>query len=309
LEINLLNKALIPELTEDEILAVQLRHWQMLINEELKRKKFRIPIHLGLGTEAVAAAVSAAMASGDKLLLTHRNIAYNLARSRNPKAVVDEYEMKASGMASGRLGSMNLSNPEAGVVYSSSILANNISVSCGFAYAQKIAADRSITFALTGDGAIEEGAFYEGLVFARASRLPLMVIIDNNNYSMASKISERRNEIDFEKLCLSIGIKFLGLDGNSIPDYVSALKDAKNDLLENDRPVLVEVKTSLLNQHAGATPGWPGDPMKVEISNGLIIAEDMTDPIYVIKKKYGYKLFNDIEAKEMSENYGLKLDE
>ena len=93
----------------------------MRINEDLKEKKFKIPVHLGLGTESLVVAVSTMMRGEDNLLLTHRNAAFNLMRSSDPESIVREYEGQESGLAFGRLGSMNLAHPETGVVYSSSI--------------------------------------------------------------------------------------------------------------------------------------------------------------------------------------------
>ena len=163
------------DLSSNELLLTKLRMWQMEINEELKKKRYKVPVHLGLGTEALVVAVSSIVRDNDNLLLTHRNAAYNLVRAADPMDVVHEYELSRSGAAFGQLGSMNLSIPESGVVYASSILGNNISVACGFAYGQRISGNNSITVVITGGGAMEEGAFYEGLVFAKSHELPLIL--------------------------------------------------------------------------------------------------------------------------------------
>lgn len=294
------------QLAVGENLVAKLRLWQMEINEELKKKRFKVPVHLGLGTEALVAAVSLIVRDSDSLLLTHRNAAYNLARATDPRDVVREYELSREGTAFGQLGSMNLSNPESGVVYSSSILGNNISVACGFAFGQKISGSNSITVVLTGDGALEEGAFYEGLVFAKSHDLPLILVVDNNDYSMASAISQRRCNINLELFCKSIGIDYLMLVGNDVNFYVKELEKASGRLRTNSSPMVVEVHTTLLNQHAGPTPGWPTDPMQVHLSSGLVIAEDVSDPVFVLKEKYGETTFSNIESKVFSES--LRLD-
>lgn len=280
----------------EEVLALKLRLWQMEINEELKKKRFKVPVHLGLGTEALVVAVASVLKAGDNLLLTHRNAAFNLVLAHEPTAVVREYDGLESGLAFGRLGSMNLANPESGVVYSSSILANNISVACGCAYGQRIDQSENFTVVLTGDGAIEEGAFYEGLVFAKSHQLPLVVVVDNNDYSMASTISGRRCEIDLSLFCESIGVNYLQLDTNDVQSYVAEFRALKDSVKNNKFPAVIEVKTILLNQHAGPTPGWPTDPMQVDISCGLVINESASDPIFVLKEKYGIEIFSKLEA-------------
>ena len=272
----------------------------MEINEELKKKRFKVPVHLGLGTEALVVAVSSIIDDEDNLLLTHRNAAYNLVRATDPMNVVHEYELSRSGAAFGQLGSMNLSIPKSGVVYASSILGNNVSVACGFAYGQRMSDNNSITVVLTGDGAMEEGAFYEGLVFAKSHELPLILIVDNNDYSMASAISQRRCNINLELFCKSIGINYLMLVGNDVNAYVKDLEEASSLVRTNSSPIVVEVQTTLLNQHAGSTPGWPSDPMQVHLSAGLVIVEDKSDPVFVLKEKHGKDAFSKVESEVLS---------
>ena len=98
-------------MSSEEVLATKLRLWQMEINEELKKKRFKVPVHLGLGTEALVVAIASVIDIGDNLLLTHRNAAFNLVMAEDPKAVVREYEGLNDGLAFGQLGSMNLVNP------------------------------------------------------------------------------------------------------------------------------------------------------------------------------------------------------
>ena len=90
---------------------LNIRVSQTLINEIIKEGKLKIPIHLGIGHETIAAAVDNVMSHEDSLFLTHRNMHYNIARAKDIKKEVDEYYLRNSGMASARLGSMNLSNP------------------------------------------------------------------------------------------------------------------------------------------------------------------------------------------------------
>lgn len=289
--------------------VLKLRMWQMEINEQLKKKRFKVPVHLGLGTEALVVAVSSIVQKNDNLLLTHRNAAFNLIRATDPMSVIREYEMSPTGISFGQLGSMNLSNPERGVVYSSSILGNNISVACGFAFSQQISGDSSITVALTGDGAMEEGAFYEGLVFAKSHNLPLLIVVDNNDYSMASAISQRRCDINLQFICKSIGVNYLKLVGNDVSTYLADLDAVSKDLKINMSPIVIEASTTLLNQHAGPTPGWPTDPMQVDFSRGLVIAENSEDPVFVLKEKYGVESFSHIEIKVLSNKLNLSKND
>ena len=91
--------------------VLQIRYWQHLVNEGLKKNVFAVPVHMAFGHEAVAAAVDSSMQSDDQLVLTHRNIAYNLARAGSLSSIWDEYKHLPGGLGKGHLGSMNVSNP------------------------------------------------------------------------------------------------------------------------------------------------------------------------------------------------------
>ena len=130
-------------------------------------------------------------------------------------------------------------------------------------------------------------------------------MIDNNDYSMASTTSERRCEIDLSLFCKSIGVDYLQLSDNDVRSYVAEFKGLRGAVRSSRSPAVVEVKTTLLNQHAGPTPGWPTDPMNVDILKGLVIYEDTSDPIFVIREKYGVEIFSDYETKLVSARMNL----
>ena len=100
---------------------------QIIVNQRYKKGDFKIPIHLAMGHEAIAVAVDYSMEDGDSLFLTHRNIHYNLARSKTLAKELDEYYLRDTGIGRGYCGSMNMRNADENIVYTSSILGNNLS--------------------------------------------------------------------------------------------------------------------------------------------------------------------------------------
>jgi TPP-dependent pyruvate/acetoin dehydrogenase alpha subunit len=270
---------------------IQLRYWQLLVNEMLKGKAFKVPVHLGIGSEALVTAVDEMLTELDLLVLTHRNATYNMARAANLNTIIAEYSEQADGLGSGKLGSMNLANPQAGITYSSSILGNNFSVACGLAFANEIKAKKGVVCVVTGDGAMEEGAFYEALVFSRSHNLRVLFLIDNNNHSMVSSIPERRCNIDLAMISGSVNIPFLQLEGNDVSEYVDKIKSARSRIIVENTPFCLEVKTALLNQHAGPTPGWPTDSMKVEMTSDFLVADAPRDPLAVLKSSMGSEAY------------------
>jgi len=282
--------------------VLRLRHWHHLLNEDLKQKKYRIPIHVSFGHEAIAVAVSDVMGAEDQLVLTHRNGAYNLARAGAPTPVFEEYALRPWGVAGGRLGSMNLTNPERGIVYTSSILGNNLSVGCGLALAKQTLGRKGIVIVLMGDGSMEEGPFYEGLVLSRSLGLGVMLIVENNDHSLASTIEERRCPIALERMCAAFQIPFEQLSGNDVFAYAARLRELRATV-EQSLPVCIEVILTTHNQHAGPTPGWPADPMSVSIENGLTVAQDSSDPVFVLRQAMGEGLFHGLKSRILSEKW------
>lgn len=278
------------------ILRVRLS--QMIINERLKKGDFRIPIHLALGHEAIAVAVDRIMESGDKLVLSHRNIHYNLARTKVLKPEIDEYLLQKEGLAGGQLGSMNLANEAMNIVYSSSILGNNLAVAAGLALGEKVKSSNRLVVVVTGDGALEEGSFYETLLFLKSNSLNCLVLVENNNWSLATQIGERRCPIDISKMAESMCIGYKMLDGNDTYQYVNELKDIKRQVLETNAPAVAEVRITTLggynvktegthsrfvNYHAGSAP-------EIELKKGSLIEESDRDPVFVLIELFGDKI-------------------
>ena len=265
--------------------VLQVRLWQHVVNEEMKRGRFRIPIHAAFGHEALAVALDETMREDDQLALTHRNMAYQFARARAFAPVHEEYLLQTTGAGGGRLGSMNLTQPERGIAYTSSILGNNLPVACGLALAHKLRGTGAVVFALTGDGAMEEGAFYETLLFARSHRLPLVVVVENNDHSLASKIAEQRSPVNIRTLGAALDIPCRNLAGNELGAYSEAFAEARAEAAGG--PVVMEALVRTFCNHAGPTPGWATDPRHLSLGDGLLIEPTSEDPVYLAMQALG----------------------
>ena len=286
---------------------IRVRLSQMIINEKYKEGKFKIPIHLSFGHEAIAVALSHAVEDGDKILLSHRNMAFNLARISNLRLVLDEYFLLETGLANGRLGSMNLMNIDNNIIYSSSILANNFSVAAGVAMSETLKSKPSVTFVLGGDGSMEEGSFYESLVMIKSLGLSVIVIIENNEWSLATHISERRIQIEVEKITSALGIEYFRLDGNDTGKYKDTLKTLRNLSLKSKKPICVEVILKTLGDRRNPpSPEYPegkyinyhaGPTQTVNLSEeniDIILRSDLYDPLFVTSEYVGMKTIKEL---------------
>ena len=291
--------------TQDSEVAkkiLRMRLSQMLVNEKYKAGLFKIPIHLAMGHETIAVAVDAAMEKNDQLVCSHRNIHYNLARTGTLKPILDEYLLKKEGLASAQLGSMNLANEEKNMAYTSSILGNNLPVAVGLALGQKVKGSNGLVIVVTGDGAMEEGTFYESLLFLKSQGLSALVIVENNNWSMHTKIEERRSSIDLPKFAASLGAGYEQLSGNDPYQYIERIKKMREQLLEEKASAILDVAVTTLggwyveaggnpegryiHLHAGPTP-------KISVTEWPEIEHSPADPVFVLQK---YFALNDLKT-------------
>lgn len=283
--------------------VIRTRYWHHLLNEMLKKKLFKVPVHLAFGHEAAAVGIDRTMNSDDRLCLTHRNVAYNLARSRSLTAVLRHYQLLRPSRVGAHMGSMNLAIEEAGIAYSSSILGNNLAVAAGMAMHRSLVRLPGVIFAVTGDGAIEEGVFWETVIFSRANKLPLVIVVENNNMSMSSTILQRRASIDLAQVCAGLGFQYFSADGAIFWDVKSVLGAARESAISGE-PACVELNLKTFCQHAGPTPGWPDDPLRIELGDRLVLEETPRDPLYHIRSALGMSKFQRLSEDVMEAGKG-----
>ena len=274
-----------------------LRSYQHVINELIKRKKLKIPPHMAFGHEANAIGLKSIFKKNDSLILTHRNIAFNIGFDLNNfKRFIHEFNLSKNGINNGRNGSMNIINPKRGIKYTSSILGNNFSIAAGISIYNKIQKNnKNFTFVLTGDGAMEEGTFNEILIISKKFKTNLIVVVENNDFAMASTIRERRDRINVKNLVNSYGGAYLKLNSRNVSEYHDKLSKFRNKISKYGGPGVVEIITTMFNRHAGATPGWPDDPLKINFFEGLTIKKSRIDPAYVSSKKINTLNYNKIK--------------
>ena len=275
--------------------AVFLRLGQLLVNEMYKAGKLKVPIHLAFGHESIAVAVDQVIQDTDQMVLSHRNIHYNMVRESRVNLEIDEFMLKDTGLAKGKLGSMNLVNPKKNILYTSNVLGNNLPVSTGISLSNIIQKINGAVFTVTGDGAIEEGSFYESLLFMKSLSLSNIVIVENNNWSLATQIHERRSKIDLEKISSGLGVKYILLKGNNIFEYIEALKKARVYAINKKSPVCIEVILTTLGDWRKKMDGYPegkfinyhaGPAPTLDIKKSLIIKESSEDPLYAVLNQF-----------------------
>jgi pyruvate dehydrogenase E1 component alpha subunit len=193
--------------------------------------------------------VCAALERNDYLWGGHRSHGHYLAKGGDPAAMMAELLGKVTGCSAGRGGSMHLFAPEVGILGTVPIVAATIPLAAGAALASTLRGDARVSVAFFGDGATEEGHYYETLNLAALYRLPVVFVCENNLYASHMHLRERRREDNIAALAAAHGLPATRLDGNDVWAVYRAAAAAVASLLE--------CRTFRWRGHVG--PAWDVD--------------------------------------------------
>ena len=220
---------------------LRIRKIETKISKEYSEWKMRCPVHLSIGQESIAAPLSILFKNKKyEVLSSHRAHAHYLGKGGNLFKLVSEIMGKSTGCSGGRGGSMHLIDKDVGFLLSTAIVANSIPVAAGVALSKKIKKEKGLALAFFGDGAIEEGVFYETINFSIIKNLPIIFICENNRYSVYSNMDVRQpKNRKIHKMVEKIGIKSLFSNGlNAIEIYQKYLY-AKNYVEKKNKPIFL----------------------------------------------------------------------
>ena len=231
---------------------LRIRLVEESIANKYSEQKMRCPTHLSIGQEAIAVGVCANLTSQDQVLSTHRAHAHYLAKGGCLNSMMAEIYGKASGCSKGMGGSMHLIDTSVGFMGSTAIVGNTIPVAVGLALEKKLTRKKSIACVFFGDGATEEGAFYESVNFAIIHSLPILFICENNLYSVYSGL-EVRQPVDRKiyKMVRAMGISVQHGNGNDVEEVARKVKHAKTMILKSGGPQFLEFDTYRWREHCG----------------------------------------------------------
>jgi pyruvate dehydrogenase E1 component alpha subunit len=191
-------------------------------------------LHLYIGEEAIASGVCQALEDDDYITSTHRGHGHCIARGLSTERMAAELYGKVDGYCAGKGGSMHIADPEAGMLGANGIVGAGIPIAAGAALTAQIRGTDHVGVAFFGDGAISQGAFHETLNLAGVWDLPLVCIVENNQYGEMSGIDEHHPESSLDDLSVfgePYGAARAQVDGMD-PD---AVYDAASDAVERAR--------------------------------------------------------------------------
>jgi pyruvate dehydrogenase E1 component alpha subunit len=259
-----------PELDNERLVWMYTQMLRIREFEERVKRTFeehpgviRGHTHLADGAEASIVGALATMRPGDQLMTTYRCHGYPIALGTDPKAIMAEIYGRKDGLCGGYGGSMHLADPGRGFLGTSGIVGQGIPQATGVAWAAQLRGQDQVVLSFFGDGASKQGAFHESLNLASLWKLPVVYVMENNNYNVATR-SEQEDANAAAGEPLSVKAKAHSMPGVTVDGADPlAVYEAVSSAAERARtgggPTLVESKVYRLSAHGNiiAPPGVP----------------------------------------------------
>ena len=196
--------------------------------------------HTYVGQEAIAATVCEELDNHDLIFSTHRGHGHALAKGLDPFELISELFGKKTGCSKGRGGSMHLFKPEIGLMGTSGIVGPNILQACGAGYSINLFKKNNVSIPFFGDGAVNNGAFHEGLNMASIWKLPVIFICENNQFATEVPFSYSSGSKSVGIRGSNYGIEGYEIDGNDVFEIHKTIKLALKNAKEKKIPSLIE---------------------------------------------------------------------
>lgn len=219
------------------------------------RQKIGGFLHLYIGQEAISTGSAYAIKPGlDSAITAYRDHGLALALGMTSNECMAELFGKVDGCSKGKGGSMHFFSKEKGMFGGHGIVGAHIPVAAGIAFAHMYKNDGGVCICYLGDGAVWQGAFHETLNLASLYSLPVVYVIENNQYAMGTAVDRATAETDLFKQCVSYAMPGSLVDGMDVFSVCQAMRDHV-DMAREGQPSIVEIRTYRYRGHSMSDPG------------------------------------------------------
>jgi len=256
-----ISNATLAGLTRTQLLEMHytmslLRRFEEKSAEEYTRGKIGGFMHLYIGQEAVGVGSMATLGTQDKVLSSYREHGHAIIKGMEPGAVMAELFGKITGCSKGKGGSMHMWSNELGMFGGNAIVAAQLPIAAGIAFAAQYQGQDSVTMCFFGDGAVDEGAFHESLNLASLWKLPVVYICENNQYSMGMAVEKAWAIDSLLPRAAAYNMPGEQIDGMDVIAVYEAAKRAVERARSGQGPTLLEVKTYRFRGHSMTDPAY-----------------------------------------------------
>ncbi len=207
----------------------------------------------GIGQEAIAVGVTAALLPEEMLFTLHRNLGVFTVRGIPLRRLFCQWQGKTSGFTKGRDRSFHFGAPEYGIVGMISHLGPQLSLAAGVALAHKLSGEGRVAVAFSGEGGTSEGEFHEALNTAAVWQLPVIFIVENNGYGLSTPTQEQFRCEHIADRAAGYGMRSRIIDGNNLLEVYTTVAELAAELREKPEPVLLECMTFRMRGHEEAS--------------------------------------------------------
>jgi pyruvate dehydrogenase E1 component alpha subunit len=235
--------------------------------------------HLYIGQEAVVVGVQAALEEGDQVITGYRDHAHMLACGMDANGVMAELTGREGGYSRGKGGSMHMFSREKNFYGGHGIVGAQVALGTGLGFANWYKDNGKISVAYFGDGAANQGQVYESFNMAKLWNLPVIYVIENNQYAMGTAVKRASSETELHKRGISFGIQGEAVDGMDVEAVRKAADKAAKHARSGKGPYILEMKTYRYRGHSMS------DPAKYRSREEVDEVRSHHDPIDMVKEK------------------------
>ncbi|WP_454716210.1 pyruvate dehydrogenase (acetyl-transferring) E1 component subunit alpha [Caulobacter segnis] len=235
--------------------------------------------HLYIGQEAIAVGMQSISQKGDQIITGYRDHGHMLAAGMDPREVMAELTGRAGGSSKGKGGSMHMFDIETGFYGGHGIVGAQVALGTGLALANSYKGNGNVSYAYMGDGAANQGQVYESFNMAQLWKLPVVYVIENNQYAMGTSVERAASETAFHKRGTSFRIPGEEVDGMDVVAVREAGTRATEHARSGQGPYILEMKTYRYRGHSMS------DPAKYRTKEEVDEVKTTRDPIDHIKER------------------------
>lgn len=251
------------------------------IREEYFNDGMKTPVHLGIGGEAIPVGVCHCLPKGAKVFGTYRNHSLYFAMTGDTDRFFGEMYGKMNGVAKGKAGSMHLSAPEYGFIATSAVVGTTIPLAVGAALANAYRGSRELVAVFFGDGAVEEGVFWESLNFACLKNLQVLLVCEDNGLAIHTLAKDRQGFRSILKTVETFNCYTSGADGHDLQGVIQSTHRVLKQMDKSPKPGFLHFPYYRFLEHVGPREdfdaGYRPRPTPEEL--------DRLDPVLCFEKE------------------------